>query len=124
MGYRWLYAALVVVATVLLVSTGSFSATSADRDVDVTVADDGAAFVGYDATCTNGTLSITIANRFDSPISGTVVADDMAADLGPITPGAQSTLTINSTTPGAAVTATINGPETSVELERSAPETC
>jgi hypothetical protein len=42
----WLYASMVLVAASLVVTTGSYSAVSADRGVHVTVADDSEAFVG------------------------------------------------------------------------------
>ncbi|QCC49975.1 hypothetical protein [Halapricum salinum] len=120
---RWVYGGLVVLAISLLVSTGSFSTASADRDLDVTVADDASAFVGYDATCTNGTLSVTIANRFDSPISGSVTVDDSTSAFDLVSPGDETVVTVNSTAEEP-VTVTVDGPETSVELDRTAPATC
>lgn len=46
MNRRWLYGGLLVLATTMLVSTGSFSALSADRGVDVAVAEDENAYLG------------------------------------------------------------------------------
>jgi len=83
---RWLYGGLVVLALSLLVSTGSFSAVSADRGVDVTVADDDDAFLGItlespvlDNGRHDGTELAAIQNRFGTPLTEievTITGDD------------------------------------------------
>jgi hypothetical protein len=44
----WLYASLALLAASLVVTTGSFTAVSADRAVHISVADDSDAFVGIE----------------------------------------------------------------------------
>ncbi|RLN01389.1 hypothetical protein D3D01_00805 [Haloarcula sp. Atlit-7R] len=60
----------------LVVQTGAFTAVSADRSIEVTVADDEDALLGIDVqsvavernTTANVTL-LTVENRFDSPMN-------------------------------------------------------
>jgi uncharacterized membrane protein len=86
MARRWLYGVLVVLAISLVVSSGSFSAVSADRGVAITVADDDSAFLGFTSevpVLDNGrhdeTPLATLQNRFGGPLTDvevTISGDD------------------------------------------------
>lgn len=126
MNRRWVYAALLVFAALLILGTGGFSAMSADRGVSVAVADDEEAYVGYEATCDGPDLEITITNQFDSELtdgSVTVGGEQVSLldDEESIGPGETETVTFNGVDSGSDVTVTVEGEGISAELDRAVP---
>ncbi|QSG06150.1 hypothetical protein [Halapricum desulfuricans] len=122
---RWAYAALLALAVLLVLGTGGFSAMSADRGVSVSVADDEEAYLGYDDTCENGTLKVTITNQFDDRLTDvSITVDGEQKDLpedAEIEAAKQWTATFNvSGTNSRDVTVEASGPGVSVELDRTA----
>jgi len=84
----------------LLTSTGGLSATAADRGLQVTIADDDDAYLGFqqDAVTTNGTtnLTVTVANQFPTGTTLDTVeisVDGETRDAGPLDAGEDETVT-------------------------------
>ena len=132
MNRRWVYGALLVLAVVLLLGTGGFSAISADRGVSVAVTGNDDAYLGYETACHNGTLNITITNRFDETLTdGSVTVDGNETELPEIKPSEHATVTFDVSAsdgqtiePEDPVTVEASGPGISVELDRTVPEQC
>jgi len=132
MNRRWVYGALLALAVVLLLGTGGFSAISADRGVSVAVTGNDDAYLGYETACHNGTLNITITNRFDETLTdGSVAVDGNETELPEIKPSESATVTFDVSAsdgqtiePGDPVTVEASGSGISVELDRTVPEQC
>jgi hypothetical protein len=125
MARRWLYGVLVVLAISLVVSSGSFSAVSADRGMNVAVADDTSAFVGYETACENRKFEVTITNRFESALTdGSITVGGTTESVGELGPGEQETTAFDHVEQGDPVTVELQGPTKTVELERSVPGAC
>jgi len=125
MARRWLYGTLLVLAISLLVGTGSFTAMSADRGVNVAVVDDDSAFVGYDAACENSTLSVTVTNRFERTLTdGSVTVAGTTELLGDLDPGEQAVVTFDDYEVDDSVTVSVQSPTNTAELDRTVPSEC
>jgi hypothetical protein len=128
---RRLLALAVLVTLTLTAGTGGFSATTADRGVTVSVADDDAAVLGIERDVSgtaNGTttLTVTLTSRFDrATLTSAIVrvdgtATDIAADR-PLTPGAAGAATFPSVDCDATVRVTASGDQVGVSLNRAVP---
>ena len=123
MNRKWLYGLLVVAGSALLLSTGSFGAMSAERSVEIGVAEDDRAFVGYDISCTDGTASVTITNRFEHDLtSATVTVGETAKRTGRIDD--RETLSFSRVRPGDPITVRAVGHSVEATLTRSVPSGC
>ena len=120
-----LVVALLVAGSLIAPTTG-FSSTVADRDVDVAVVSDDEAYLGIQRGCNNGTLRVTITNRFSSgttldiniAVNGTTkTIDDLAA-------GGQGTRQFNTFDTDDTVTIGASGSGVSVHSTRSLPTGC
>ena len=116
----------LLVAGSLIASTTGFSSTIADRDIDVAVVSDDEAYLDIQRGCNNGTLQVTMINRFSSgttldiniAVNGTTkTIDDLAA-------GGQETKQFNTFDTDDTITIDASGSGTSVHLTRSLPTGC
>lgn len=83
---------LLALVAVVAVNTGGFVTTEADRAVEVAVADDGEAYLGVQDRHTDGTLTVTVTNRFgnDVRLDATVVANGTERTVESLSPGESS----------------------------------
>lgn len=122
---------LALVATVALAtSTGAVSSMSAERPLQVEVADEGSAYIGFEQTASstaNGTTNLTVAvtNRFPPGTALTTVevavggdARHLAAD-GPLDPGERVTVTFRSVACDDRIRIAAFGSGVSVRFERA-----
>jgi hypothetical protein len=73
----------VVAAVVLVVPTGGLSSMGADRGVAIDVVSDSSALVGYEATCEDGDLTVSVVDRLPGDVAGgEVTIDGTTAPLG------------------------------------------
>jgi len=131
-----LYGSLVVLAAGLLLGTGSFTATSADRGVDVHVAPDDAALVGVDGKSpVTGTVDgepITLFDLSDNApndiTTDASIPSDAPVALESVSFEDGITARCSNATGGEAVAIdveiTANGPGLSAELIRSVTVQC
>lgn len=127
------YRALAVVAGMLLVvgttvGTGGFSAVSADRGVDVTVADDDHAYFGVDRSpsgTANGTtnLTVTVANRFGTStvlesVTLTATLDGTTKRLSAISAGESKEATLRNVSCDGYVAIRATGDSVDISLSR------
>ena len=123
MNREWLYGVLLVTGSALLLSTGSFGAMSAERPVDIRVADDDRAFVGYEIACTDGVASVTVTNRFEQDLSsGTVTIGEVQRQTGVVDDSV--TLSFTRFQPDDPVTVRVVGQDAEATLRRSVPSRC
>lgn len=124
-----LFAALVV-AVSLIPSTGGVSSVQADRTVQISVADDSAAYLGLNRTLSNTTdettdLSVTVRNQFPSDTSLTTVCVTVGnetvtlAENRSIDAGEQATAEFDAVSCPDSVTVNASGPDVSVRLTRT-----
>lgn len=132
MNRRWVYGAVLALAVASLLGTGGFSTISADRGVSVAVTGNDNAYLGYEANCHDGTLNITITNRFDETLTdGSVTIAGNETELSEIESGENVTVTFNvsgsgnqAINAGDPVTVEVSGAGISAELDRTVPEQC
>jgi hypothetical protein len=128
---RVLLVSTLVVAVVVTVGTSAFSATTAERGVDISVADDEHALLGIErqvGTASNGTvnLSVTVTNRFagDTLTSVVVTVDGETRELAeadPVRPGEQAVASFAAVDCTTTIGVRASGPSTSVSLTRPVP---
>jgi hypothetical protein len=121
----WLFVAAIA-GLLLVVSTGGFDSTAADRGVSVEVVDDDSAFVGYDATCTEGQLDITITNRVDRPIDPEITVSGTTPHIDRIDSGGSQTVTVYDSDfePQDAITVEISAEGLATTIHRDVPSHC
>lgn len=85
---------LAVVATVaVVVPTGGYTSVEADRGLEVEVAPDSSALVGYEAECEGDHFAVTVTNRLSSgAMDGTVTANGTAKQLSVASAGDSDTV--------------------------------
>jgi hypothetical protein len=113
----------VAAAVALVVPTGGFSSVQADRGVEIAVAPDSSAYVGYAAECTNDTLAVTVTNRFDHGTEGGSVTVGTATESLPgIDPAGSHTVEFeDGFDADDAVRVVVEGEGVTVRLQRSVP---
>ena len=131
MNARGLLVVAALVAVTLTSATSGFTATTADRGVTVSVADDDTALLGIERTVSgtdNGTtnVTVTVANRFDEASLSTVVVrvDGRSRNLaasGPLAPGEAETATIEGVRCTETLHVTAEGETVLVRLNRTVP---
>ena len=128
---RVLVAAAVLATLATVASTSGFAAASADRAVEVAVADDDTAYLGFEATTTDaadGTTNVTVdvTNRFSTGTTldtvTVTVADREPVALQPtgtLDPGETESERFEDVPCGAAVVVTASGDDVDVSLDRT-----
>jgi hypothetical protein len=131
MNARILLVVAALVAVTLTSATSGFTATTADRSVTVSVADDDTALLGIERTVSgtdNGTtnVTVTVVNRFGEASLSTVVVrvDGQSKNLaasGPLAPGEAETATIEAVRCTGTLHVTAEGETVRVTLNRTVP---
>lgn len=117
----------LLTATALVTSSSAFSATAADRDVNVEVAEDPSAYLGFEQTYNNSenataNVSVTVTNRFPTTTELTkveVAVNGTSVDLAPLAPGERTTHTFQSVSCGDRIGIEASGDGVDVRLERT-----
>jgi len=123
----------LVVAIFFTMGTSSVSSVTADRPIDIAVADDSNAYVGFEQQHTriqNGTtdLEVTVRNQYLSGASFTTVSVTVhgrEVDLSknsPLEPGDSRTQRFNSTPCDSSIAIVVSGTGISAEIQR--PVSC
>ena len=115
----------------LTTGTGGFTSATADRGVEVSVANDANALLGVERTTAgtgNGTtnLTVNVTNRFGTSELDTVTVrvDGESTDLaetGPLTPGARGSATVTAVDCGSTIRVDASGDGVDVTLTRRVP---
>lgn len=136
---RYFSFALVLCGILLVVGTGSFSATDTDRDVSVEVTDDGSALLGVTdkspVTVTQGTTGtrtlLTLDNRFeqeiDVEVDGSLVAQETVTISSGTTEDAALTVDCDGASAGThdvTLSITATGDDVTVDTEETVEVTC
>jgi hypothetical protein len=122
--------ATIVLTTTLVTSSAGVSSVESSRNLQVAVADDSSALLGFNQTVsntTNGTttLTLTLTNKFASGTSLTTISVTVGgettnlAENGSVAPGEQVTATFESVSCGGSMTVEASGSEVFVSLDRS-----
>jgi hypothetical protein len=116
-------ALLAVLATTI--GTAGFGTLLVDRGVEISVAGDDAAYLGFDqrAVTTNGTtnLSVTVTNRLptDGAVTVEVGVGGATATVGSLGPGDAETVAFERVACGDAITVDAAGDDVAVALDRA-----
>jgi len=118
-----------VAALAIAIGTGGYTTTSAERSVNVAVADDDHAMLGVEQTVERGNgsanLTVTVTNQFATdatPPTVTVHVGDRTVDLtasGPLGPGEAATATFENVTCGESIEVEADGDGADVHLTRT-----
>ncbi|HKL28379.1 MAG TPA: hypothetical protein VJ898_03830 [Natrialbaceae archaeon] len=120
----------LLAALALVTSTGGYTSMTAGRNVEVAVAPDHAAFLGFEQTTdtvTNGTanVTVTVTNRFPTGTAletVVVIVDGETATLaadGTLDAGESASATCEDVACGAPIAVHASGSDVSVSLYRS-----
>lgn len=137
---RVLLVVALLAVTVLVTSSTGFSATAADRDVSIEVAEDPNAYLGFEQTqystenvtanvnvtensSGNETayVDVTVTNQFPARTALTTVevtVNGTSADLAPLASGERATHTFSSVSCGEPIRIDASGDGVAVRLER------
>lgn len=128
---RLLVLAAVIAGAAVVTGTGGFSSAAVERDVQVRIADDENAYLGFERNVTsvgNDTvdLEVRVSNRFGTTMLTTVevTVDGATADLGgddPVGPGEAVGRTFRSVPCGDSISVTASGDGVTVRFDRSVP---
>jgi hypothetical protein len=117
-------ALLAALATVT--GTAGFSATLADRSLQVSVADDDSAYLRFDqrARTVNATTNLTVVVRNQFPAGVTLASVDVGVGgerrpLGSLAAGETARVTFESVDCGAPISVAASGEAVSVDLDRT-----
>lgn len=124
-----LFAGLALVVSSVM-STGGVSSVSVDRGIDVAVADDELAYLGFEQTPTNTSndttdLEVSVTNQFSGGTELTAVEvtiNETTVDLaagGTVSPGEEVAYTFTAVPCGDRITVVAVGAGVSVQLNRS-----
>lgn len=115
----------LLVALGAVTGAGGLSSVAAERGVQVSVADDEDAYLGFEQTArrTNGTtnLTVTVTNQFPSGVELSTVdvsVADRTANLGSLDSGEAETITFEFVDCDSPITVEASGDGTAVHLDR------
>jgi len=122
--------AALVVAIFFSLGTSSVSSVTADRSIDIMIADDSNAYVGFEQQRTrtqNGTtdLEVTVQNQYPSGTrftTASVTVHGREVDLSknsPLEPGDSRTHRFNSTPCDSSIAIVVSGTGISAEIQRA-----
>lgn len=123
--HSFLIAALFF-AGVLIMSTGGFSSSGLDRNVDVAFVSDDEAVLGIQRVCSDSTLQVTITNRFSSgtTLDIDVVVNGTTKSIDDLEVGESQRKEFQAFDTGDTVTVTASGSGISAQLTRPLPTEC
>jgi len=111
--------AILCLMVVLLVPTGGFNTTSADRTVAISVVSDETAYLSVERQCNNETMAVRITNRFPAStvVDIYITANETTKTIDNLSPQMSQTKTFETVD---TVTITASSSEASVHLTRPA----
>lgn len=116
----------VLVAGSLVVPTMGFSSASTVRNVDVAVVSDDDAYLTVERDCSNGTVRVTVTNRFPTKTTADldITVNGTTRTVDGLAPGDRETRRFDTYATDDTITITVSGPGVSARLTRSVPARC